>query len=106
MMDSQQNEENNLTLLSLVREFAYYVKEIAKRHDSEIAELGKVAHSNSDRILKLELTMLDCSKKIDDKFKELSERSKVGWTVAEKIIAALGFLIMAALTAWSLFKKS
>lgn len=93
-MDSlNKNEFENNTLVSVYKEFAFYLKETAKRHDEEIDDCY-------DKITEIEKSVI----KIESQIENLKTKEKTGWSVIEKTVAVIAFLLMFAVSVFNVLK--
>lgn len=97
MTQDSQHEPIEQIFVNILKDYAYYLKETAKRHDEDIRRVDRESIANKacldekindDRI---RLTKLEIQ--IKNQQDNADIRSKTGWTVAEKIAAVLAFMI-------------
>jgi hypothetical protein len=94
MRDSQ-NDEIEDTLIGIWKEFAWYLKEVAKKHDERIDIVKEKIDLNYTRLCLLE-----------NDFKTWKENSKNRFTLSltQTIIALIGFAATAFAAFYGMFK--
>lgn len=98
MKDFQEDDERiEQTLVSIWKEFAWYLKEVAKRHDNLI-------ETNKDKYLELMNIVTMLRHDFDTHIQNQKDDKRKEWTIAEKIVVIIGFMIMAGLALWANLK--
>ena len=86
MTQDSQHEPIEQIFVNILKDYAYYLKETAKRHDDEIRCINDKIVDDRTRLTQLEI-------QLKNQQDNAEIRSRTGWTVAEKIAAILAFLI-------------
>lgn len=98
MKDFQEDEHIEQTLVSIWKEFAWYLKEVARKHDSLI-------ESNREKFLELHNEMNLLKRDFENHVSNQEKDERRGWTIAEKIVAAIGSIIIIGLMIWANIKQ-
>lgn len=93
-MDSRHDEIED-TLIGIWKEFAWYLKEVARKHDIQIEQMNKDINALTNR-LNLE----------EQGFQAWKDQSKDRFTLSlwQVIVAFLGFAVMVGLSVWGIVK--
>jgi hypothetical protein len=86
-------------------QFAYYLKETAKRHEKNIEDIEADNKLRDDKISKIREDMITLSgnmKSIAESLKGLNDKGNFGWLAIEKVAAFIAFLIIAGLMIWQI----
>lgn len=93
-MDSRHDEIED-TLIGIWKEFAWYLKEVARKHDIQIEQMNKDINALTNRV-NLE----------EQGFQTWKDQSKDRFTLSlwQVIVAFLGFAVMVGLSVWGIVK--
>ena len=105
MTQDSQHEPIEQIFVNILKDYAYYLKETAKRHDEEIKQGAAERKRLEDKITddRTRLAVLETNVKNQKDNSDI--KIQTGWTVAEKIGAVIAFLIATALAVANLFKN-
>lgn len=98
MKDSQEDEHIGQTLVSIWKEFAWYLKEVARKHDTLI-------ESNREKFLELHNEVNLLKRDFENYVRTQEKDERRGWTIAEKIVAVIGSTIIIGLMIWANIKQ-
>ena len=105
MTQDSQHEPIEQIFVNILKDYAYYLKETAKRQDEDIKQGAAERKCLEDKITddRTRLAVLETNVKNQKDNSDI--KIQTGWTVAEKIGAAIAFLIATALAVANLFKN-
>lgn len=105
MTQDSQHEPIEQIFVNILKDYAYYLKETAKRQDEDIKQGERERRCLEEKIIddRTRLTKLESDVKNQKDNSDI--KIQTGWTVAEKIGAAIAFLIATALAVANLFKN-
>jgi hypothetical protein len=86
-------------------QFAYFLKEAVKRHDKNLEVIEADNKLRDEKINKIREDMITLSgnmRNIADSIAAIGDKGKFGWSVVEKALAFVGFLIIAGLMIWQI----
>ena len=93
MKDFPNNEELEQTLASIWKEFAWYLKEVAKKHDEIIIGLKNDVNDLNTKFLLLK-----------QEFENYKFNQKSGLNIIEKVVLFLAFMISTVISILALLK--